>query len=192
MPPRRLLAAGLTSDSGLSRASDASRAADPQQPRPLRSRDDPAPAPAPQPAPPPPVAAASEPSAAAPGGVGCRGNGARGAKGGTATSPAVGDTRREGRAPGHRRHGGDTGGRGVRAAAVRPRASSATCPRSVAAAPAPGEAGTPAAAARRPCRAPGSHVRAGRARPGTPGRRAAVCVRPGARRRPAGCAASLS
>ncbi|XP_074232213.1 mucolipin-3 isoform X3 [Camelus bactrianus] len=58
MPPRRLLAAGLTSDSGLSRASDASRAADPQQPRPLRSRDDPAPAPAPQPAPPPPVAAA--------------------------------------------------------------------------------------------------------------------------------------
>nr|XP_031321362.1 mucolipin-3 isoform X2 [Camelus dromedarius] len=120
MPPRRLLAAGLTSDSGLSRASDASRAADPQQPRPLRSRDDPAPAPRRRPLRP------SRPRvsrAAAPGGR-VSWERRRGAKGGTATSPAVGDTRREGRAPGHRRHGGDTGGRGVRAAAVRPRASS--------------------------------------------------------------------
>lgn len=53
------------------------------------------------------------------------------AQGGTAMSRAVGDIKREGRSPGHRFHGRDTGGSGIPAAAVWLSALLAAPPRSV-------------------------------------------------------------
>lgn len=80
---------------------------------------------------------------------------------------AVGDTKREGRAPGRQRHGRDTGGIGVRAAAFRLGVRSAARARSVAAPSGRGTGGGPwggsalppgsartCAAQRRPARRP--------------------------------------
>ena len=111
---------------------------------------------------------------------------------------AVGDTKREGQAPGRRRHGRDLGGSGVRAAAVRHGAGSAARARSVAALGGRGSGGGPAPLRLNPVR-PVAHREAryrdpesrkppaAESRQGRPGRRAGQ--RP---RWSRSCAASLS